>query len=170
MATNPPIVIGPFANVPAPGSGVKSDWPQQISTFVTALPRGVIGAHQLATAFATVAPHTNYQDTGLTLTFTPVAGRRYKFTLMVNPYTPGGVQDVLYQVIAGAALLRAWNLSGMSGSGEHAHTLQHTAILGALGSTVFKVQIKGAGANTSVTDYGNASEPRQFLIEDIGAV
>ena len=43
MATNPPITIGPFANVPAPGSGVKSDWAQQISTYVspsawTALP------------------------------------------------------------------------------------------------------------------------------------
>jgi len=34
MATNPPITIGPFANVPAPGSGVKSDWAQQISTYV----------------------------------------------------------------------------------------------------------------------------------------
>lgn len=35
MATNPPIVIGPFANVPAPGSGVKSDWAQQITNYVT---------------------------------------------------------------------------------------------------------------------------------------
>lgn len=34
MATNPPIVIGPFTNVPAPGSGVKSDWCQQITTYV----------------------------------------------------------------------------------------------------------------------------------------
>lgn len=35
MATNPPVTIGPFTNVPAPGSGVKSDWPQQISQYVT---------------------------------------------------------------------------------------------------------------------------------------
>jgi len=34
MATNPPITIGPFANVPAPGSGVKSDWAQQITNYV----------------------------------------------------------------------------------------------------------------------------------------
>lgn len=34
MATNPPITIGAFDNVPAPGSGVKSDWAQQISTYV----------------------------------------------------------------------------------------------------------------------------------------
>jgi hypothetical protein len=31
---NPPITIGPFANVPAPGSGIRSDWAQQISTWV----------------------------------------------------------------------------------------------------------------------------------------
>lgn len=37
MATNPPITIGPFANVPAPGSGVKSDWAQTISTYVAGM-------------------------------------------------------------------------------------------------------------------------------------
>ena len=30
----PPVVIGPFANVPAPGSPIRSDWPQQISQYV----------------------------------------------------------------------------------------------------------------------------------------
>lgn len=34
---NPPITIGPFNNVPAPGSPIKSDWPQEISTVATAL-------------------------------------------------------------------------------------------------------------------------------------
>lgn len=38
MATNPPITIGPFDNVPAPGSGVKSDWAQEISTYVAPTP------------------------------------------------------------------------------------------------------------------------------------
>jgi len=32
---NPPIVIGPFTSVPAPGSPIASAWPQQISTVVT---------------------------------------------------------------------------------------------------------------------------------------
>jgi hypothetical protein len=35
MATNPPIVIGSFDNVPAPGSGVRSDWAQEISQYVS---------------------------------------------------------------------------------------------------------------------------------------
>lgn len=32
---NPPIVIGPFDNVPAPGSPIRSDWPQEISQYVS---------------------------------------------------------------------------------------------------------------------------------------
>ena len=31
---NPPITIGPFTNVPAPGSPIASAWPQQITTYV----------------------------------------------------------------------------------------------------------------------------------------
>lgn len=31
---NAPITIGPFTNVPAPGSPVASDWPQQITQYV----------------------------------------------------------------------------------------------------------------------------------------
>jgi len=34
MATNPPITIGIFNNVPAPGSGIQSAWAQQISRVV----------------------------------------------------------------------------------------------------------------------------------------
>ena len=30
---NPPITIGPFTNVPAPGSPIRSDWTQQITTY-----------------------------------------------------------------------------------------------------------------------------------------
>lgn len=42
---NPPITIGPFANVPAPGSGIRSDWAQQISTYVDAMqiPNNIAG-------------------------------------------------------------------------------------------------------------------------------
>jgi hypothetical protein len=33
---NPPITIGPFTNVPAPGSPIRSDWSQSISSYVAA--------------------------------------------------------------------------------------------------------------------------------------
>lgn len=32
---NPPIVIGPFATVPAPGSPIRSPWPQDVSNWIT---------------------------------------------------------------------------------------------------------------------------------------
>jgi hypothetical protein len=32
---NPPTTIGPFSNVPAPGSPIRSDWPQSVSTYIT---------------------------------------------------------------------------------------------------------------------------------------
>jgi len=38
MATNPPVTIGPFTNVPAPGSGVQSAWAQQITNYVLRTP------------------------------------------------------------------------------------------------------------------------------------
>jgi hypothetical protein len=34
---SPPITIGPFDNVPAPGSPIRSNWPQEISQYVTFL-------------------------------------------------------------------------------------------------------------------------------------
>jgi hypothetical protein len=34
---NPPIVIGPFDNVPAPGSPIRSDWTQEITHYVVDL-------------------------------------------------------------------------------------------------------------------------------------
>lgn len=37
---NPPITIGPFANVPAPGSPIASNWAQQISNYVATLAVG----------------------------------------------------------------------------------------------------------------------------------
>jgi hypothetical protein len=45
--------------------------------------------------------------------------------------------------------------------------MQHSAVLGAIGSTTFKIQVAG-GANTLLYDYGDATYLRQFTIEDIG--
>ena len=84
MATNPPIVIGPFANVPAPGSGVKSDWAQQISHWVTdQMPRGlVVRPAQVVVDQATITG-TEVDVTGLTNTITVVAGRWYEVSWLL---------------------------------------------------------------------------------------
>lgn len=131
---------------------------------------GTVAAQNSAASFNTVATHTNYQDTGLTLTFTPLAGRRYRFTLMVNPYAPGGAQDVEYQLLAGAGVLRAWFVGQRSTGFPYAVTLQHTYLPGAIGSTVFKIQFRAVNNNTQVSDYADATTPKQFYIEDIGSI
>ncbi len=38
---NPPITIGPFNDVPAPGSPIRSSWPQSMSSAFTAMGKGV---------------------------------------------------------------------------------------------------------------------------------
>jgi len=138
-------------------------------TVWAAIPAGVV-ANQLNTGnYQTIAPHTTYQDTGMTLTFTPVAGRRYRFTYVANPYTPGGVQDIGYKLLAGAATLRAWEIGPLTIAVPRSFTMQYSYIPGAIGSTVFKIQVAGS-VNTQVYDWANATEPRQFTIEDIGSV
>jgi hypothetical protein len=90
MATNPPIVIGPFANVPAPGSGVKSDWAQQISHYVTDnVPRGlVVRPAQVLADQATV--NAEVDITGMTNTITVVAGRWYEVSFRLCTLQGGG--------------------------------------------------------------------------------
>jgi hypothetical protein len=108
----------------------------------------------------------------LTLTLTPPGGRRWLFTVVVNPYTSGGIQAVAYQLLAGATPLHEWGLPGeaMAVGGAHSVTLTHTQILTALGSTVFKLQMKAAAANTTVNSFGSASFIRQLIIQDVGSV
>ena len=55
---NPPITIGPFNSVPAPGSPIRSDWPQSISQYVTPLAtaRSVAGAAAIANQGVAINP------------------------------------------------------------------------------------------------------------------
>lgn len=50
---NPPITIGPFTNVPAPGSPIRSDWAQQTATVLTnAIKRVGVGLNTSSQAIA----------------------------------------------------------------------------------------------------------------------
>jgi hypothetical protein len=104
VATNPPIVIGPFSNVPAPGSGVSSDWAQTISHYVTEqLAGGRKGAATMAANQTGIAA-AETALTGSSITFTAVAGRRYRLE-----YTFGAEQ-----VTAPGAQIFRWRLGGVS--------------------------------------------------------
>jgi hypothetical protein len=156
------------------GAGAYSDtadsglW-RSNGTLWVAIPAGVVAIQLNTGNYQTIAPHTTYQDTGMTLTFTPVAGHRYRFTYVTNPYTPGGVQDIAYKLLAGATTVRNWEIGPLTTAVPRSFTMQHSYIPGAIGSTVFKIQVAGS-VNTQIYDWANATEPRQFTIEDVGSV
>ena len=54
---NPPISIPPFANVPAPGSPIKSDWPQQITQYVVDIQARIAGGSSFAATANVSAPN-----------------------------------------------------------------------------------------------------------------
>jgi len=105
----------------------------------------------------------------MALTFAPAAGRRYRFTYTSNPYLPGGAQVVTYKLIYGSTTLRYWTPPALSTTVPTWVNFQHSAILGAIGSQTFKIQIAGS-ANTLIYDYGDPTYTRQFTVEDIGAL
>lgn len=69
---NPPITIGPFANVPAPGSPIRSDWPQQITNYV-------VGRTAIIGQGATLVPAGNV-DVNVT-SFTALTGITWDVTI-----------------------------------------------------------------------------------------
>jgi hypothetical protein len=53
---NPPINIPPFNNVPASGSPIRSDWPQQITNAFVAIDSGVRSGWTFVAGTTSVAP------------------------------------------------------------------------------------------------------------------
>lgn len=133
-------------------------------------PRGVMGLQTLTTAFQTIATHTTFQDNGMTLTFTEVSGRLYRITAFSNLYPIGGIQGVNIRILRAAVALKQGNFATNVMNATTALPLQlsytYTAVTN--GAATFKVQIAAATNNTAVNDFGDATFPRQFIIEDIG--
>ena len=134
------------------------------------LPFGVFPGQQLTTSFTTAATHTNFQDDGLTLTITEIAGRIYKVTALENPYPSGGQQGVQFALLRGASVLRQWTYSStvMDAGVAYPAVMQYIYTSPASGSFTLKMQISATTNNTAVTSYGDGTFPRQFIIEDLG--
>ena len=135
------------------------------------LPWGYVGLQTLTTSFATSATHTTFQDSGMTLTFTEVNGRKYKITARVNPYPSGGLQGIKMRIVRGSTAIAQSDFSsavldtGVSFPTSIVYVYTSTAS----GSATFKIQIGALTNNTTVEDFGSATYPRQFFIEDIGS-
>ena len=134
------------------------------------LPWGVAGVQTLTSSFATSATHTTFQANGMSLTITEVAGRAYRVTAYSNLYPNGGLQGVSLALYRGATQIKQGNYSSVvmdtTNSLPVVFTYTYTSV--ASGSAIYSIKIAGQTANTQVTDYGDATFPRQFVIEDIG--
>jgi hypothetical protein len=133
-------------------------------------PRGVMAYQNNTAGFATSAPHTTYQDNGMTLTITEVAGRLYKISYSFYPYPNGGQQSINMRFQRGATTIKDANVfTGMMSTAFAPNILSSaTYVSPASGSFTYTVQIAAATANTQVTDFGNATSVRSFWIEDLG--
>lgn len=80
---NPPITIGPFANVPAPGSPIRSDWCQDVSTYIA----NNVLRKDIATAQSVASP-TTFSSTVVASSLTAATGNIQANTGGVN--TPSG--------------------------------------------------------------------------------
>jgi len=143
---NPPIVIGPFSTVPAPGSAMRSDWPQEITTDMVALldrqPRRFSVNGSAGTSGGTFA---NIQ--ALTLPAQPVAGMVYLWSfLRLDIGTITGAY--LVNLKAGATDLASMRLSTASSVNTFTLTASHPAPA----NVAFNANVAGAGT-ANVTTY-----------------
>ena len=129
-----------------------------------------MGHQQLTTQFQTAAIHTTYQDTGLTLTITERVDRLYRISWKAQIYPNGGLQAMLFRFMRGTTVIAAAAFAPTMLSTTDTCMAYHEYIYqsASSGSQTWKVQIAAAAANSQVTQYGDATFPRQFTIEDIG--
>jgi len=135
------------------------------------LPFGVVGTQTLTSNFATSAPNTTAQASGMTLTFTEVSGRIYRITAYTNFYPSGGLQAMTFRLLRGAVQVRKFDISSTVLDASFSFPQQFTFIYtsAASGSVTFSTTINAYSNNTVVNDYADATYFRQFTIEDIGS-
>jgi len=135
------------------------------------LPFGVCNTQTITSIFNTSAPHTTFQDNGMTLTITEVSGRKYRITALGLPYPTGGAQGMGYRILRAGVSLVQRNLSTLLMNATNTFPLSLSYVYTAVssGSVTYTAQIQASTNNTQVTDYADATFPRQFFIEDIGS-
>lgn len=129
----------------------------------------LLGRHSLNTAFVTAATHTTLQDEGLTVSVTYGASRILRVTLVVHPYTSGGLQSLNYKVLRTATQVLYATTYAQSATLPVTNVYSQTFSGPSSGATeTFKVQIQAGGLNTAVNSGGDANLTRQLIIEDLG--
>lgn len=163
-----PVTIGPFDNVPAPGDPITSAWPQEISTYVNALPRGLI-AQQLITTPQSLAAGAAWVDiAGLYVVWNAVTGRMYQITLRCSFKKTTAAGDIFLGLYQGA--------SQIDGAGQTIQVVNGIATLNVvrhisgLGTGSVTHNGKMFASTNGIDTVSSAQYPALISVEDYGPV
>jgi hypothetical protein len=134
-------------------------------------PRGVLGITAIDGLFNTSAPHTTYQNEGLSVTASETAGRRQKWTVVVGGYAPGGANGMGWQLFRDGVSLRSWTVPTEAISTTNANDFSFTyveTVAATHANSVFTVQVAAISNNTQVSSFGAVGRRRLLIVEDIG--
>jgi len=107
--------------------------------------------------------------TGLTLTFTGVAGRRYRVDgfLLLQSTVSADTVNLIIRNGAGTSLQQAIYPLPLS---SNAYMCISSLVLAATGSTTIKLSVQRQAGTGTITANGGGSFPAQLVITDIGSV
>jgi len=132
------------------------------------LPFGLMGFVE-NTSLAQTGITTVVDITGLTLTFTGVAGRRYRVDgfLLLQSTVSADTVNLIIRNGAGTSLQQAIYPLPLN---SNAYMCIASLVLTATGSTTIKLSVQRQGGTGTITANGGGSFPAQLVITDIGSV
>lgn len=137
------------------------------ATDMNLLPAGVEGGGYAETTTTTTGVTSVTDVTGLSVTFTAVAGRRYRATSVVEVIDSGSSSVYVLSLKDGATTLhRATAVNGHTGASSVQVIYSNNASIS--GSKTWKVTLERAGGSGTLSTTNAATYPSFLLIEDIG--
>ena len=147
---NPPITIGPFTNVPAPGSPIKSDWPQSLTNYLwSRYPRGFMGWGTSPSALNGIG-NVDTDVPSMAVTLTMKAGRQYLILAQWNLTKHGAAGNVFCHLAnaAGVAYHTNTHTFDYVGDSYASPMLMYQGLSGTDVATTFKGRIRCDGGGT----------------------
>lgn len=157
-----------FTGIPVgPASDPTSDNQLARKAYVDSKLRGFTNAPSTRTTQLTGVT-TTATDTGMTLTVTPIAGRRYRFlaTGMIFSSVTGDLAQV--RITDSIGTIQSLTVTSCIANFGVGYAVQYIWSPVSATPTTFKVQVIRGNGTGSITLDGNASYPAYFTCEDMG--
>ena len=132
------------------------------------LPFGLVGYAE-NTSLAQTGITTVVDITGLSVTFTGVAGRRYKIDgyLLLQSTVNGDAVNLIIRNSAGTSLQQSIYSLALASSAYFCST---SLVMSATGSTTIKLSMQRQAGTGTLTANGGGTFPAQLVVTDIGSV